>query len=67
MSRAHDLARLALLAVIALALAWLALRPHLVPIAAEAGRETVSVNLERIGGQLLLGGTILVRCAGHKP
>lgn len=51
-----------LLAVIALALVWLALRPHLVPSPAEATRETVNVNLERIGGRALWDGTIPVRC-----
>jgi hypothetical protein len=30
---------------------------------AEAGRETVTVNLERIGGRQLIDGIIPVRCA----
>lgn len=56
-----------LLVVIALALAWLALRPHVLPGPSEAGRETLNVNLERIGGRLLFDGTIPVRCVDRKP
>ena len=55
-----------LLIVIALALSWLVIRPHILP-SAEAGREVVSVNLERIGGQLIFGGAIPVRCTDRKP
>ena len=52
-----------LLLVIALALAWQALRPELAPSRAEAGRETVSVNLERVGGRFLGTGVIPIQCA----
>lgn len=34
----------------ALALAWIAARPHLAPGRAEAVREKVTVDLQRIGG-----------------
>lgn len=51
-----------LLAVIALALVWLAIRPHVAPSPAEATRDTMNVNLERIGGRNLWDGTIPVRC-----
>lgn len=51
-----------LLAVIAVALAWLALRPHVLPAPAEGARDTVSVNIERIGGRTLWDGTIPVKC-----
>jgi hypothetical protein len=50
------------LLVIALALAWMALRPHLLPAPAEGARETVSINIERVGGRLLTTGTIPIRC-----
>ena len=53
----------ALLAAIALALGWQALRPHVMPAAAEAARDTVTVNLERIAGHYLTGGAIPIRCA----
>lgn len=51
-----------LLAIIAIALVWLALRPHVLPARAEAAREAVTVNLERIGARMLWDGTIPVRC-----
>lgn len=51
-----------LLAIIAIALVWPAVRPHVLPGAAEATRETVNVNLEPIGGRMLWDGTIPVRC-----
>lgn len=51
-----------LLAIIAIALVWLAVRPHVLPGPAEAARETVNVNLERIGGRTLWDATIPVRC-----
>lgn len=47
-----------LLLLITLALAWQVLRPALAPAWAEAGRETVSVNLERVGGRFLGTGVI---------
>jgi hypothetical protein len=50
------------LLLIALALAWIALRPHLAPIPAEGAREAVSINIERVGGRLLTTGTIPIRC-----
>jgi hypothetical protein len=55
------------LVVMALALAWIAARPHAVPGAAEAARETVAVDLERIGGRYVTGGVIPVRCADLRP
>lgn len=53
----------ALLAVIALALAWQAIRPHVMPAMAEAAREPITVNVERIGGRYLTNGVIPIRCA----
>ena len=52
-----------LLAIIAVSLTWLAIRPHVMPTPAEASRETIAVNLERIGGRFLIDGTIPVKCA----
>jgi hypothetical protein len=61
----------ACLLVIAGALTWLAANTtvsHLLaPARAEAQRETVSVNLERIGGRYLSGGVVPVRCADLRP
>jgi hypothetical protein len=51
-----------LLAVIALAVLWIAMRPHAGPPAAEASRQALSVNVERVGGRLLWDGAIPVRC-----
>ena len=51
-----------LLAVIAVALLWMALRPNAAPVPAEGARETVSINIERVGGRLLTTGTIPIRC-----
>jgi hypothetical protein len=48
-------------------LVWIAIRPHIAPGLAEATRETVSVNLERIGGRFLSGGAIPIRCVDAKP
>ena len=62
MSRRSDAVTRVLLAVIALALVWIAVRPHLVPAAAEGARETVSINIERVGGRLLTTGVIPIRC-----
>jgi hypothetical protein len=56
-----------LLAVIALALVWIAARPHLLPGPAEASRETLSINIERVGGRYLTNGTIPVHCIGRLP
>jgi hypothetical protein len=57
----------ACLLVIAVALSWLAVTatvgPLLAPSRAEAQREAVSVNLERIGGRYLSGGEVPIRCA----
>ena len=50
-----------------LALVWIAIRPHIVPGLAEATRETVSVNLERIGGRFLSGGAIPIHCVDARP
>lgn len=47
---------------LALAIVWQALQPHLAPARAEAGRDTVTVNLERIGGRHPLNGIIPVQC-----
>ena len=55
------------LALMALALMWVALRPHVRPDSAEASRETVTVNLERIGGRLLLDGVVPIRCSDRRP
>lgn len=55
------------LLVVAVVLAWMAVRPHVVPRAAEAAREMVAVDLERIGGRYLSGGAIPVRCADLRP
>jgi hypothetical protein len=59
------------LIVIAAALTWLAATQTvglpLAPSKAEAQRETVSVNLERIGGRYLSGGTVPIRCADLRP
>jgi hypothetical protein len=52
-----------LLLILALAVAWQVAQPHLAPARAEAGRETVTVNLERIGGRHLLNGIIPIKCA----
>jgi hypothetical protein len=51
------------LVVVALTLVWIAARPHVMPGATEAARETVSVDLERVGGRYLSGGAIPVHCA----
>ena len=56
-----------LLAVIALAVVWIAARPHLLPGPAEASRETVSINIERVGGRYLTNGMIPVHCTGRLP
>jgi hypothetical protein len=56
-----------LLAVIALALVWIAVRPHLLPVPAEASRETLSIDLERVGGRYLTDGAIPVHCTGRLP
>jgi hypothetical protein len=57
----------ACLVVAVLCLAWIAARPHLMPQIAEAARETVAVDLERIGGRYLSGGAIPVRCVDLRP
>ena len=62
MNRRVDGVTRLLLAVIALALLWIAVRPHLVPAPAEGGRETVSINIERVSGRLLTTGVIPIRC-----
>ena len=54
-----------LLVLITLGLAWLAVRPHMLPPAAEAGREAVQVNIERVGGRYLTNGVIPIRCEGR--
>jgi len=51
-----------LLLILALAVVWQVVQPHLAPARAEAGRETVTVNLERIGGRHLPNGIIPVQC-----
>jgi len=68
MSPGPDRLTRALLAMIALALGWMALRPHVLPAPAEATREAVAVNLERVGGRFLTGGAIPVSCvASSRP
>lgn len=66
MSLRVDAVTRVLLAVIALALVWLAFRSPVLPATAESGREVVSVNLDRIGGHLLIDGVIPVRCLNPK-
>ena len=56
-----------ILIVIAIALVWIAVRPHLLPGPAEASRETLSINLERVGGRYLTNGMIPVHCTGRLP
>lgn len=56
-----------LVAVIALAVVWIAVRPHLLPGPAEASRETVSISIDRIGGRHLMDGVLPVRCIGRLP
>lgn len=51
-----------LLAVIALAVAWIALRPGLAPAVAAGPGGTVSVTIERIGGRALVDGVLPVKC-----
>jgi hypothetical protein len=63
MTPASDRITHALLAVIALALVWQTIGQHAFPRAAEAARDTVAVNIERIAGQYLTGGAIPIRCA----
>ena len=55
------------LVVIAAALAWMAMRPHVAPPPAEATGATVKVDLERIGGRALLGGVVPLRCVERGP
>jgi hypothetical protein len=57
----------ACLVVAALALAWIAVRPHVMAGMAEAAKETVALDIERIGGRYLSGGVIPVRCADLRP
>ena len=54
-----------LLALIALALGWIALRPDVMPAPATAA-DVRAVNLERIGGHYIIGGAIPIRCADLK-
>jgi hypothetical protein len=51
----------------ALSLVWIAARPHLTPGRAEAARETVAVDLERIGGRLIVGGAIPILASTPGP
>lgn len=57
----------AALAVIAAALAWMAMRPHLAPLPAEATRATVKVDLERIDGRALVSGVVPPPCVELGP
>jgi hypothetical protein len=52
-----------LLVVLSFAVAWLLVQPYFGPSRAEAQREAVTVNLERVGGRQLLDGVIPIRCA----
>jgi hypothetical protein len=56
-----------LLLVLALAVAWQVAQPYLVPSRAEAGREALSINIERVGGRFLGAGALPVRCADVRP
>jgi hypothetical protein len=58
---------LAALVVIAVSLAWVAVRPHVAPRSVEAASETVRVDLERIGGRLLSAGVVPLRCVEREP
>ena len=51
-----------LVVLIALGLAWQVLRPHVTPLTVEASRDTVGVNIERIGGRFLTDGAIPMKC-----
>lgn len=51
-----------LLVLIALGLAWQAVRPHVAPLRAEAAREITNINIERVGGRYLTEGVIPVKC-----
>jgi hypothetical protein len=55
------------LVVIATALAWMAIRPHVAPPPAEATGATVKVDLERIGGRAIVNGIIPLRCVERGP
>jgi hypothetical protein len=57
----------AALVVIAVSLAWMAARPHVAPRSVEAAGETVRVDLERIGGRLLVGGVVPLRSVERGP
>jgi hypothetical protein len=54
------------LVIIAAALAWQAIHPRVIPRSAEAGREALAVNLERVGGRYLTNGILPVRCGDLK-
>lgn len=56
-----------LVAVIALAVVWIVVRPRLLPAPAEASRETVSIRIDQIGGRHLVDGVLPVRCIGRLP
>jgi hypothetical protein len=62
---APDRVRRWLLVLIAFGVAWIALRPHLLPPPAEAEREVLQVNIERVGGRYLTNGVIPLRCEGR--
>lgn len=51
-----------LVILVALGLAWQAVRPHVTPITAEASRDSTSINLERVGGRFLTEGVIPMKC-----
>jgi hypothetical protein len=55
------------LVVIAASLAWIAVRPHVAPPSVEASATAVKVDLERIGGRLLTGGVVPLRCVERGP
>jgi hypothetical protein len=57
----------ATLVVIAAALAWMALRPHVAPPPVEASGPAIKVDLERIGGRLLTAGIVPLRCVERGP
>jgi hypothetical protein len=64
--RPDRLSRAALVAIAA-SLAWMAVRPHVAPRSVEAAGEAVRVDLERIGGRLLTGGVVPLRCVERGP
>jgi hypothetical protein len=57
----------AALVAIAASVGWMAVRPHVAPRSVEASGTAVKVDLERVGGRLLLGGVVPLRCVERGP